>query len=185
MFSNIIWIIWGHSSECLVIFPGMSDGIPRNVRGNSPECSTTSPGMFGNIPRNVQRHSQECLVTFPGMFEDIPRNVWGHYPEYNITPIPRVPRIPFPVPVFLVLNITPHILNFLCKHWISFNNWGHKVKRTLRYWRFKSNCAPDWWRISNIVKDIVRSFSLANILCIISCNVSYTIYSPSGHSAKV
>ena len=39
------------------------------------------------------------------MFYDIPRNVWRHSPEYNILPIPRVPRIPFPVPVFLFLYI--------------------------------------------------------------------------------
>ena len=39
------------------------------------------------------------------MFGDIPWNVWRHSPEYNIPPIPRVPRIPFPVPVFLVLYI--------------------------------------------------------------------------------
>ena len=39
------------------------------------------------------------------MFWDIPRKVSGHSPEYNIPPIPRVPRIPFPVPVFLVLYI--------------------------------------------------------------------------------
>ena len=32
----------------------------------------------------------------------IPRNVWGHSPEYSI---PRVPPIPLPVPVFLVLYI--------------------------------------------------------------------------------
>ena len=51
------------------------------------------------------------------MFEDIPRNVWRYSPEYNIPPIPRVPRIPFPVPVFLVLYMAftfgscIHILN--------------------------------------------------------------------------
>ena len=44
------------------------------------------------------------------MFEDIPRNIWQHFPEYNtpeynIPPIPRVVRIPLPVPVFLVLYI--------------------------------------------------------------------------------
>ena len=44
-------------------------------------------------------------MIFPGMFADIPRNIWRHSPEYNIPPIPRVPRIPFPVPVFLVLYI--------------------------------------------------------------------------------
>ena len=72
----------------------------------SPECFTTFPGIFGDIPRNVLRHSPKCLGTFPGMFEDIPRNVWRHSPEYNIPPIPRVPRILFPVPVFLFLYIT-------------------------------------------------------------------------------
>ena len=83
----------------------------------STECFTTChilhatchilffPGMFGDIPRNIWRHSPECLVTFPGMFSDIFRNVWRHSPEYSIPPIPRFPRIPFPVPVFLVLYI--------------------------------------------------------------------------------
>ena len=61
--------------------------------------------MFDDIPRNFLRHSPECLATFPGMFGDIPQNVWQHSLEYNIAPIPRVPRIPFPVPVFLVLYI--------------------------------------------------------------------------------
>ena len=39
------------------------------------------------------------------MFYDIPRNIWRHSPEYNISPIPCVLRIPFPVPVFLFLYI--------------------------------------------------------------------------------
>ena len=39
------------------------------------------------------------------MLEKIPRNIWQHFPEYNIPLIPRVPRILFPVPVFLVLYI--------------------------------------------------------------------------------
>ena len=39
------------------------------------------------------------------MFEDIPRNIWRYSPEYRIPPIPHVPRIPFAVPVFLVLYI--------------------------------------------------------------------------------
>ena len=43
------------------------------------------------------------------MFGDIPRNVSRHSPEYSIPPIPRVPRIPFPVPVFLVLYIAQNI----------------------------------------------------------------------------
>ena len=69
------------------------------------EVNRTFPGMFCYIPRNVWLHSPECLIIFSGMFEDIPRNVWRHSPEYNIPPISRVPRIPFPVPVFLVLYI--------------------------------------------------------------------------------
>ena len=59
-----------------------------------------------NVPRNVWRHSPECLAAFRGMFYDIPRNVWRHSPEYNIPPIPR---IPFPVPVFLFLYIADRI----------------------------------------------------------------------------
>ena len=39
------------------------------------------------------------------MFSKISRNVWRHSPEYNIPLIPRVLRIPFPVPVFLVLYL--------------------------------------------------------------------------------
>ena len=81
LFSNILWILWEHSPECLAIFPVM-----------------LFPAMFEDIPWNVLR-------TFPGMFEDIPRNIWGHSPEYNFQPIPRVSHIPFPVPVFLVLYI--------------------------------------------------------------------------------
>ena len=72
---------------------------------HSPECLAIFCGMFGDTPRNVWRHSPECLAIFPGMFEDISRNVWRHSLEYNILPIPHVPRIPFPVPVFLVLYI--------------------------------------------------------------------------------
>ena len=61
--------------------------------------------MFGGIPRDVWRHFPECLVTFHGIFGDIPRNVWRHSSEYIIPPIPRIPCILFPVPVFLVLYI--------------------------------------------------------------------------------
>ena len=54
--------------------------------------------MYGGIPRNDWQRPRECL----GMFEDIPRDIWRHPLEYDI---PRVPRIPFPVPVFLVLYL--------------------------------------------------------------------------------
>ena len=99
--------LWWYSPECLATFPRIFYDSPQNIGWHSPECLATFPGIFGDIPRNVWRHSPECLATFPGIFGDIPRNVWRHSPEYNILPIPRVPRIPFPVPVFLVLYIAP------------------------------------------------------------------------------
>ena len=88
----------------ILFFPGMFGDIPRNIWRHSSECLRTFPGMFGE-PRNVWGHSPECLRAFPWMFGHIPRNVWGHSPEYSIPRIPRVLRIPFPVPVFLVLYI--------------------------------------------------------------------------------
>ena len=48
--------------------------------------------MFYNMPQIIFEYSLDFSRTFPGMFGDIP-------------PIPRVPRIPFRVPVFLVLYI--------------------------------------------------------------------------------
>ena len=101
MFYNMPQIIF----EYFQIFPGIFYDIPRNIWRHSPEYLATFPGIFGDIHRYVWRHSPECLATFPGMFEDIPRNVWQHSPEYNTPPIPRVPCIPLPVPVFLVLYI--------------------------------------------------------------------------------
>ena len=73
--------------------------IPRSVWRYSPEYLRTFPGMFGDISRNIWGHSPECIVTFPGMFGDIPRNISSHPLIF------RVPSIPFPVPVFLVLYI--------------------------------------------------------------------------------
>ena len=109
MFGNIPQNVW---PEYLVTFPRMFGNIPWNVLqhfpecfATFPECFTTFPRMFSDTPRNVLRHSLKCLATFPGMFGNIPRNVWEHSPEYNIPPIPCVPRIPFPVPVFLLLYI--------------------------------------------------------------------------------
>ena len=79
--------------------------------------------MFGEIPRNVWRHSPECLktfpkcfMTFPEMFGVISRNAWRHFPEYDISPIPRFPHIPFPAAVFLVLYIVDNIPHFNTKH---------------------------------------------------------------------
>ena len=94
-----------HSSETFHTFHRMFYSMPHIIFEYSLDFSRTFPGMFGDIPRNIWRHSPECLVTFPGMFSDIFRNVWRHSPEYSIPPIPRFPRIPFPVPVFLVLYI--------------------------------------------------------------------------------
>ena len=115
MFNDIPGNVWRHSKECFGTLPGIFGDIPRNVWRHSPECLRAFPGMFEDIPRNVRRHSPDCLRTFLGMFEDISRNVWRHSPvclgtfrhspEYNILSIPRVPCIPFPVPVFLILYI--------------------------------------------------------------------------------
>ena len=74
--------------------------IPWNFCQHSPEFLATFPRLFRNIPRNVWQHPPECLRTFPGRFGDISRNVWRYSLEYNI---PSISRIPFPVPVFLVL----------------------------------------------------------------------------------
>ena len=60
--------------------------------------------MFGDIRRNVWQHSRECLKTFP---------------EYNTLPIPRVSRIPFPAPVFLVLIIAVSITHVVQKAFFS------------------------------------------------------------------
>ena len=55
----------------------------------------------------------ECLATFPAMSYNIPRNVWRYSSEYNIPTIPRVPRIPFPVPVFLFSYIAIKTVSYL------------------------------------------------------------------------
>ena len=61
----------------------------------------------------------KCL--FEGrMFGDIPWNVWRHSPEYNIPPIPLVPRIPFPVPVLLVL-------------YIAFDMFSRSIQTEIKY----------------------------------------------------
>ena len=94
-----------HAPVYFRIFSGLFENNPRNVQRHSPECLATFTRMFEDIPQNVWRHFPECLGSFPGMFEDIPWNVWRHSPEYNIPPIPHVPRTPFTIPVFLVLYI--------------------------------------------------------------------------------
>ena len=130
MFCDIPRNVWGHFPECLRIFPGMFEDISRNVWGHFPECLRTFPRMFGDILRNVWGHSPHCLKTLPRMFGDIPQNVWRHSSEYNIPPIPRVPRIPFPVPVFLVLymSIKRDSLNRQWKRMVaSFSNFYGKI----------------------------------------------------------
>ena len=82
-------------------FPEIFLSIPRNLLEQSPEYSRTFPGIFLyilpnlpgiflNIHPNLFKHSLESLQTFPGILLNIPH-------------VPRIPRIPFPVPVFLVL----------------------------------------------------------------------------------
>ena len=65
--------------------------------------------------QNVLQQALDYFRKFSGLFEDIPRKVWQHSPEYNIHPIPRVPRIPFPVPIFLVWhNLILNLFYVLC-----------------------------------------------------------------------
>ena len=111
MFCYIPQNFWQHSLECLATFPGMFrtfpgmlGDIPRNVWWHSLECLAIFSGMFEDIAWNVWLHSLKCLATFRGMLKDISRYVWQHSAEYNIPLITRVPRIPLPVPVFLVLH---------------------------------------------------------------------------------
>ena len=60
--------------------------------------------MLGDILCNVWPHTLERFATFLGMF-------WRHSPEYNIPPISRVLRIPFPVLVFLFLSIANFLIS--------------------------------------------------------------------------
>ena len=78
-----------HSPECLVIFPRMFEGIPRNVRLRSSECLAIFPGMFDNICRNVWRYSSESLRTFPRIFGDIPRNITFPHSQRFLHSVPR------------------------------------------------------------------------------------------------
>ena len=50
------------------------------------------------------------------MFGDIVLNVLRHSQEYNFPPIPRVPRIPLHVPVFLVLYTTKNYIKMFLSH---------------------------------------------------------------------
>ena len=108
--------VWGHFSECLASLPRMFEDIPRNVWRYPPSRLRSSSGIFEDIPWNVcdniWGHSPECLATFPipcNVWRHSPKslrtfqNVWWHSPKENIPPTPCVPRIPSPVPVFLVL----------------------------------------------------------------------------------
>ena len=120
----------------------------------SPECFTRFAEMFYNIPRNVWRHSSKFLATFlgifsdiPGMFEDIPRNVWGHsleclrtFPGYKIPSIPHVPRILFPVPVFLFLYIADVFL--LKQYWLVMTDFGR--------WLIGKNKITNLWNYQNV-----------------------------------
>ena len=121
IFCNIPRNILRHSPECLATFPecfmtflGIFYDIPQNVWQHSWEFLRIFTRMFVDIPQNVSGHSPESVRTFPGMFDDIPWNVWQHSPEYSISPILRVPRIPFPVPVFLFFYTAGNQLSSKC-----------------------------------------------------------------------
>ena len=139
MFGDIPGNFWRNSPEYLATFPRMFGDIPR---------------MFGDIARNVWRHSPECLPTFPGIFGDIPRNVCRHSPEYNFPPVPRVLRIPFHVPVFLVL----HIAVFKVNSWPHQRNIVYKYKlhgKPIMKWKQTFSLASDldveyWYWFFNV-----------------------------------
>ena len=114
----------------LKAFPGISSNFPWNLLDHSPDACQEFRRIFNNIPRNLLQHSPESLITFPGIFQNIPLNLLEHFPEssrafsgmlkwehspesskrfprilVDIPRVPCIPRIPFPVPVFLVLDI--------------------------------------------------------------------------------
>ena len=150
MFDNIPWNVWRHSPECLITFPGIFGDIPRNFWQHFSECLATFFGMFGDIPQNVWQHSPGCLAIFPGMFEDILRNVWWHSPQCLATfsgmfgdspPIPRVSRIPFPVPIPGFI----HSQKRLCiQAWMQF--WPTAVFQSLLHELFEVSVT---WSKSN------------------------------------
>ena len=109
MFDRILNAIQHNNShylhQTLATFLRMYGDILRNVWRHSWECLAIFPGIFEDIPRNIWRYSAECFRIFPRIFGNIPQNFWRESPEYNIPPIPRVPHILFPVPIFLVFYI--------------------------------------------------------------------------------
>ena len=80
--------------NCIINRPIFLD-IFENLHQHFSKSSLTFPGKFTNIPRNLLQHSRNVKIItltesskrFPGIVENIP----------------RVSRIPFSVPVFLVL----------------------------------------------------------------------------------
>ena len=80
--------------NCIIKRPIFLD-IFENLRQHFSKSSLTFPGKFTNIPRNLLQHSRNVKIItltesskrFPGIVENTP----------------RVSRIPFSVPVFLVL----------------------------------------------------------------------------------
>ena len=67
----------------------MFSNIPGNVSGHSSECLVTFPGMFGNVPRNIWQHSPECLATFPRMFSNITQNITFLHSPRSLRSVPR------------------------------------------------------------------------------------------------
>ena len=104
MFRDMPQNVFQYSLDFLRTFSGMFSETPRNVL-------PTFPGMFSKVPRNVWGHSLEGLETFLGMLGDISQNVCQqHSSEYNIPPILRVPHIPFPFLLLLLLYIAMKFL---------------------------------------------------------------------------
>ena len=64
------------------------------------------------------------------MFRDIPQNVWRHSPEYKSSPISRVPKAPFPFPVFMV--------------WIPFNMFSKLIQTEIKYSKNKAKIIENY-----------------------------------------
>ena len=85
------------------------------------------------FPHYVLQHAPDYFRIFSGLFENIPE-MFNDIPR-NITflSIPRVPRIMFPVPVFLVLYIAHGILHFRDNVHLS----KYYPVKVLRYFRLQ------------------------------------------------
>ena len=85
------------------------------------------------------------------MFRDTPQNVWQHSPKYNISPISRVPKAPFPFPVFMVC--------------IPFNMFSKLIQTEIKYIKNKAKIIENYtvniWKRQFICTHLL--FALSNM----------------------